>query len=62
MRCQLVHGGATHGGRLNRHSVADCGRLLHRVLDITLRILIERVEDIGDSIGPICYPPVSSAD
>ena len=59
MRCQLVHGGATHGGRLNRASVADCGRLLHQVLDITLGILIERVDDIGESIGPICYPPVN---
>lgn len=62
LRCQLVHGGATHGGRLNRGSVADCGRLLHQVLDITLRIIIERFEDLGDDLGPICYPPVPSAD
>lgn len=58
LRCQLVHGGSTHSGRLNRNSVADCGRLLHQVLDITIRIIIERAEEIGESIGPICYPPV----
>lgn len=58
LRCQMVHGGSTHGGRLNRHSIADCGRLLHYVLDVTIGILIERVDDIEDSMGELCYPPV----
>ncbi|MCH2144011.1 MAG: HEPN domain-containing protein [Phycisphaerales bacterium] len=62
LRCQLVHGGSTHGGQLNRASVADCGRLLHQVLDIAIRILIERAEDVEGTLGPICYPPVPSKD
>jgi hypothetical protein len=62
LRCQLVHGGSTHGGKLNRTSVADCGRLLHQVIDISIRILIERAEDVEESLGPICYPPVPSKD
>ena len=61
IRCQLVHGGATHGSKLNRQSVADCGRLLHLVLDCTLRIVIERADDLKERIGRICYPPVEES-
>lgn len=60
IRCQLVHGGATHGSKLNRQSVADCGRLLHQVLDCTLRIIIERADDLKEKLGRICYPPVEN--
>lgn len=59
IRCQLVHGGATHGSKLNRQSIADCGRLLHLVLDSMLNIIIEHSDSLKDSLGPICYPPVS---
>lgn len=60
LRCQLIHGGATHGGRLNRNSVADCGRFLHLVLDQTLRLMIKRPQAFRERMGMICYPPLPS--
>jgi hypothetical protein len=57
LRCQLVHGGATHGGRLNRDSVADSGTLLHGLLDCFLQIVIDNHDIMKETIGPICYPP-----
>lgn len=60
LRCQLLHGGATHGGRLNRGSIADCGRFLHLFLDRSLEILLHPggAEAFRETLGPICYPPV----
>lgn len=60
LRCQLVHGGGTHGGRLNRESVADCGRFLHLFLDRSFDILLhpQCAPTFRESLGSICYPPV----
>ena len=60
LRCQLVHGGGTHGGRLNRESIADCGRFLHLFLDRSYEILLhpECAPAFRESLGSICYPPI----
>ena len=60
LRCQLLHGGATHGGKLNRESVADCGRFLHLFLDRSFEILVhpDRAGTFRERLGSICYPPV----
>ena len=60
LRCQLVHGGGTHGGRLNRESIADCGRFLHLFLDRSFEILLhqDRAAAFRDGLGSICYPPI----
>ena len=60
LRCQLVHGGATHGGGLNRESVADCGRFLHLFLDRSFEVLVhpDRAEAFRSNLGAICYPPI----
>ncbi|RMF40703.1 MAG: hypothetical protein D6753_11065 [Planctomycetota bacterium] len=56
LRCQLVHGAATHGGNLNRQAVARSVRLL----DPMLRTLLCVVIDGGVAVdwGELCYPPV----
>ncbi|MEE2681132.1 MAG: hypothetical protein VX641_02045 [Planctomycetota bacterium] len=60
LRCQLIHGGGTHGGRLNRESIADCGRFLHLFLDRSFEILLhqERAPAFREGLGSICYPPI----
>lgn len=56
-RCQLVHGAATHGGKLNREAVGRCGAFLGHFLTATSLVIIDYAWD-GDWDG-LCYPPMS---
>ena len=58
MRCQLVHGAATYGGKLNRTSLRHCVCMLGHLLPVFLQIWIERGAD--QDWGPMCYPPHGS--
>ena len=56
MRCQLVHGAATHGGKLNRTSLRRCVMMMQRLLPSFLMVWIEHGAD--EDWGPMCYPPL----
>lgn len=55
MRCQLIHGAATYGGKLNRRSLVHSSQMMTNLLTATLLILIERGAD--EDWGIMCYPP-----
>jgi len=56
MRCQLVHGAATYGGKLNRTSLKHCMAMMQRLLPALLLVLIDHGAD--EDWGPMCYPPM----
>ena len=56
MRCQLVHGAATHGGKLNRKSLKRCVWMLQLLIPVFLLVWIEQGAD--RDWGPMCYPPL----
>ncbi len=56
VRCQLVHGGSTHGGKLNRNAVKRCSVLLRQLDLIALHIMMEH--GYAEDWGVLCYPPV----
>jgi hypothetical protein len=56
LRCQLVHGAATYGSKLNRSALDRCSRLLETVLHDVLLVVIDA--GLGEDWGPMCYPPL----
>ena len=56
LRCQLVHGAATCGGRLNRTPVRRATLFLARFLPAMLQVWIDHGSDLD--WGPMCYPPL----
>ena len=56
MRCQLVHGAATYGGKLNRTSLRRCVMMMQRLLPALLLVWIDHGSD--EDWGPMCYPPL----
>lgn len=59
MRCQLVHGAATAGGKLNRTSLRRCNMMLDHLLPAVLLVIIDHGADAD--WGGLCYPPVDHA-
>lgn len=55
LRCQLVHGAATHGGQLNRTALRRCATMLGHLMPAFVLVVIDhgRAEDWG----ALCYPP-----
>jgi len=60
LRCQLIHGGATSGGRLNRTAVRDCSTMLGQLIMAIMLMLIDGGWE--EDWGPLCYPPVTPSD
>ncbi|MGD0783715.1 MAG: hypothetical protein ABSA30_12730 [Candidatus Aminicenantales bacterium] len=58
MRCQLVHGAATYGGKLNRTSLKHCVTIMQKLLPALLGVWIDHGADEG--WGPMCYPPLTN--
>lgn len=56
LRCQLVHGAASHASRLNRASLRRCVTMLGLLLPAILNVWIESGAD--EDWGVMCYPPV----
>jgi hypothetical protein len=56
IRCQLVHGAATHGGQLNRDSLRHCSQMLGHLLPALLMVFIDHGAD--QDWGTMCYPPL----
>ena len=57
MRCQLIHGAATFGSKLNRSSLRHCSQMLAHLLPAIMLVLVEHGAD--EDWGIMCYPPVS---
>lgn len=55
LRCQLVHGAATFGSKLNRKALDHCTLMMGHLLPSILRVWIDHGADID--WGPLCYPP-----
>lgn len=56
LRCQLVHGAATHGSELNRKSLRRCATMLGHLLPAILLVMMEY--GANEEWGPMCYPPL----
>lgn len=57
VRCQLVHGAATHGSSYNRTSVRRCSTMLGHLVPAVLTVITDHGAD--EDWGPMCYPPIS---
>jgi len=55
LRCQLVHGAATCGGKLNRDALRICSMMLDQLVRVFLIIIIDHGAE--EDWGPLCYPP-----
>ena len=55
LRCQLVHGAATHDSQLNRKSLRRCTTMLAHLLPAVLTIITDHGTD--EDWGTMCYPP-----
>lgn len=56
LRCQLVHGAATHSSRLNRVALGHCCAWMDQCLPAVLMVFIDNATQAD--WGPICYPPL----
>lgn len=56
VRCQLVHGAASHDSRLNRDAVRRCSTMLGHLLPGVLLVLIDHGYE--EDWGALCYPPL----
>ena len=56
LRCQIVHGGATLGSKVNRVTVVPAGEVLRLVVPQLTALVIEHGLEM--EWGEICYPPV----
>ncbi|MDH0097764.1 HEPN domain-containing protein [Pseudomonas sp. GD04158] len=58
LRNQLIHGGATWNGSVNREQMRDCTSLLGKLVPL----IIELMMDCADTLwGDACYPVVDGA-
>lgn len=57
LRCQLMHGAATRGSRLNRTALRHCRTMMGLLLPAILLVWIEHGEE--EDWGLLCYPPVA---
>jgi len=59
LRCQLMHGAATFGGKLNRQSLAYCVEMMNHLLVAVLLVMIDHGAE--QDWGVMCYPPLNDA-
>ncbi|HID22116.1 MAG TPA: hypothetical protein EYP14_06910 [Planctomycetaceae bacterium] len=57
LRCQLVHGAATFGSRLNRKALKHCTMMMGKLVPAFLVVWIDHGAD--EDWRQMCYPPVS---
>lgn len=58
LRCQLVHGAATRGSRLNRIALRHCATMMALLVPTVLLVWIDHGAD--EDWGLLCYAPVTS--
>jgi hypothetical protein len=55
LRNQMVHGGATWGGSVNREQMRDCVNLMGKLVPLVIEIMMD---NLGTLWGDACYPVV----
>ena len=58
LRCQLIHGAATCGGKLNRTALRRSTKMLSHLMPAVLLVIIDHGAD--EDWGLLCYPPMES--
>jgi hypothetical protein len=58
LRNQLIHGGATWNGKVNRAQIRDCTRFMARLAPLVIEIMMDHPETLW---GDPCYPVVDGA-
>jgi hypothetical protein len=54
LRNQLLHGGATWNGKVNRQQVADCTAIMAKVIPILIEVMMNHPNELwGESIYPV---------
>ena len=56
LRNQLMHGGATWNGKINRAQVQDCANIMGQLVPVVLEIMMSHPEALW---GEACYPVVA---
>lgn len=59
LRNQLIHGGATWGGKVNRNQIRDCTRLLGKLVPVIIALMMDNPNTVwGDAVYPVVdYTP-----
>lgn len=57
LRNQLVHGGATWNGKINRDQLRDCVAILGQLVPLVIEIMLDNPNTLW---GDACYPVVES--
>jgi hypothetical protein len=60
LRCQLVHGAASYGGKLNRTAVRRCTVMLGHLLEAFVLVMIDHGWD--EDWGALSYPPLHGGE
>lgn len=55
LRNQLIHGGATWNGAVNRKQLTDCARLLGKLVPLIIELMIDNPNTLW---GDACYPVI----
>ncbi|GIW97160.1 MAG: hypothetical protein KatS3mg111_0493 [Pirellulaceae bacterium] len=58
VRCQLVHGAATHRSKLNREAVSRSTALLDPLVRTFVLVVVDH--GLTTDWGDLCYPPISA--
>lgn len=54
LRNQLIHGGATWGGKVNRDQLRDCTRLLGKLVPVIIAVMMDNPNAMwGDAVYPV---------
>jgi hypothetical protein len=54
LRNQLMHGGATWGGKVNREQLRDCTRLLGNLVPVIIGLMMDNPDTPwGDAVYPV---------
>ncbi|MDA7859199.1 HEPN domain-containing protein [bacterium] len=60
VRCQLIHGAATFGSKLNREIVKQCGIVLEGIIFAIIKIITDHAW--SENWDDLCYPPVTDSN
>lgn len=54
LRNQLIHGGATWNGKINRDQLRDCTRLLGKLVPLIITVMMDNPDTVwGDAVYPV---------
>ena len=57
LRNQLIHGGATWNGSVNRDQLRDCSAFLGKLVPFVIKLMMDNPDTLW---GDACYPVVES--